>query len=198
MLAPRKSTKTTPPAPASASTLNSTPPPQSDPSQLTLNDSAVVQARLLSGNEWSPINSVRYLVGAPATAENLVVSELSYRPARPSPAEDTEGIYSRTDFEFIEFTNIPNGPIHLDGVEFDLRDANDFSITADVSLLLFDDQDAFLARLPAIDPIGIAGEYRGNLSNDGAILQIPSVIAGVISPNSPWACTRKIEAMCQT
>lgn len=156
--------------------LNATSP--SDPSQLTLDDSAVVRARLLSGNEWSPVNSVRYLVGAPATAENLVVSELSYRPARPSPAEDPEGIYSRTDFEFIEFTNISNGPIHLDGVrltdgvEFDFTDANNFSIPAGKSLLLVEDQNAFLARYPAIDPTGIAGEYRGNLSNDGERIEI--------------------------
>ena len=56
----------------------------SDPSPLTLDRSAVVSARLLSGSEWSAVNSVRFLVGTPASSDNLVVSEFSYRPAKPS------------------------------------------------------------------------------------------------------------------
>lgn len=175
--------------------LNATSP--SDPSQLTLDRSTVVNARLFSNNEWSPINSVRYLVGAPATADNLVVSEFSYRPAKPSAAEDPEGIYSRTDFEFIEFTNISNEPIHLDGVrltdgvEFDFSDARNFSIAAGEGLLLVEDQNAFLARYPGIAPNKIAGEYRGNLSNDGERIEIIArddslIKAFTYNDQKPW------------
>ncbi|YCM45245.1 lamin tail domain-containing protein [Verrucomicrobiaceae bacterium 227] len=150
----------------------------SDPSQLALNESTLVRARVLSGNDWSPVNSVRYLIGTPASAANLVVSEFSYRPAKASPTEDPDNIYSRTDFEFIELRNISNAPIHLDGVRltdgvtFDFAEATNFSIAAGETLLIVENQDAFFARYPDVPASRIAGEYSGNLSNDGERIEI--------------------------
>jgi len=152
----------------------------SDPSQLALNDSTVVKARVLTGSEWSPVNSVRYLVGNPASSRNLVVSEFSYRPAKASAAEDPGNLYSRTDFEFIELRNISNGPIHLDGlrltdgVTFDFSEATNFSMPAGETLLIVENQDAFSARYPEVPATRIAGEYSGNLCNDGEQIKILS------------------------
>ena len=169
----------------------------SDPSQLSLDESTLVRARVLSGNEWSPVNSVRYLVGTPASSSNLVVSEFSYRPTKASAAEDPGSLYSRTDFEFIEFKNISNDPIHLDGVrltdgvDFDFSEALNFSIPADETLLIVENQAAFLARYPGISAERIAGEYSGNLSNDGERVEIladdDSVIqAFTYNDQLPW------------
>ena len=169
----------------------------SDPSQLSLDESTLVRARVLSDNEWSPVNSVRYLVGTPASSSNLVVSEFSYRPAKPSAAEDPGSLYSRTDFEFIEFKNISNGPIHLDGVrltdgvDFDFSEALNFSIPAGETLLIVENQAAFFARYPGVSAEKIAGEYSGNLSNDGERVEIlasdDSVIqAFTYNDQLPW------------
>jgi len=169
----------------------------SDPSQLTLDKSTLVRARLLSGNEWSPVNSVRYLIGSPASSSNLVVSEFSYRPAKASTSEDPGSLYSRTDFEFIEFTNISNEPIHLDGVRlsdgvnFNFSDATNFSIPAGETLLIVENQAAFLARYPGVPTAKIAGEYDGNLSNDGERIEILAADDSVIhsftyNDKSPW------------
>jgi hypothetical protein len=169
----------------------------SDPSQLSLDESTLLRARVLSGGEWSPVNSVRYLVGTPASSDNLVISEFSYRPAKPSAAEDPGGLFSRTDFEFIEFKNVSNEPIHLDGVRltdgvaFDFSEAINFSIPANETLLIVENQSAFLARYPGVSPVKIAGEYRSNLSNDGERIEILSADDSVIhaftyNDQSPW------------
>ena len=150
----------------------------SDPSQLQIDESTHIQARVLNAGQWSPVNSLRFLVGDAANSTNLVVSEFSYRPARPSATEDPGGLYSRTDFEFIEFKNISTGPIHLDGVrltdgvEFDFSQATNFSIAAGETLLIVENQAAFLARYPGVSPDKIAGEYDANLSNDGERIEI--------------------------
>ncbi len=55
----------------------------------------------------------------PASAANVVVSELHYHPADPSPAESAAG-YTSDDFEFIELQNIdPAATADLTGVRFD-------------------------------------------------------------------------------
>jgi len=150
----------------------------SDPSQFSINKSTLVNARVLQGGEWSPINSVRYVVGEPADDTNLVVSEFSYRPASPSAVEDPGGIYSRTDLEFIELKNISQGAIHLegvrftDGVSFDFSEATLFGLAPGESLLVVESRDAFLARYPSVPADRIAGEYSGNLSNDGEQITI--------------------------
>lgn len=158
----------------------------SDPSQLILNESTLLRARLLAGGDWSPLNSVRYTTGRPADSQNLVVSEFSYRPAKASLAEDPGGLYSRTDFEFIEFKNISGEPIHLDGVrlsdgiEFDFSESTRFGIAAGETLLLVENRTAFLARYPGVPTEKIAGEYRGNLNNGGERIEILAADGSVI------------------
>ena len=169
----------------------------SDPSQFVLNESTLVRSRVLSGSEWSAINSVRFLMGTPADSTNLVVSEFSYRPSKPNTAEDPGALYSRTDFEFIEFTNISNEIIHLDGVRltdgvsFDFSEAANFSIPAGETLLIVENQAAFMARYPLVPAEKIAGEYSGNLSNDGERIEILAADDSVIhaftyNDQLPW------------
>ena len=168
-----------------------------DPSQFSLSESAAVSARVLQGNEWSAINTVRYTIGAPADATNLVVSEFSYRPAGPGAGENPGGLYSATDFEFIEVRNISQEVIHLDGVritdgvDFDFSDASVFGLAPGETLLVVESRDAFLARYPGVSPGRIAGEYRGNLSNDGERIEVLAADGSVIrefiyNDKVPW------------
>lgn len=55
----------------------------------------------------------------PASANNLVVSELHYNPPLPTPAEITAGFTSRDDFEFIELQNIAANTVDLTNCRFD-------------------------------------------------------------------------------
>ncbi|MFT5108786.1 MAG: hypothetical protein ACI9UA_004430, partial [Pseudoalteromonas tetraodonis] len=169
----------------------------SDPSQFSLSASTLVNARVLQGAEWSPVNSVRYVIGEPADASNLVVNEFSYRPASPSAVEDPGGIYSRTDLEFVELQNISGDIVHLDGVrftegiDFAFSEAAVFGLAPGESLLVVESRDAFLARYPGVAADRIAGEYRGNLNNDGERLQILAADDSVIrdftfNDKSPW------------
>ena len=169
----------------------------SDPSQFSLDESTLVNARVLQGSEWSPLNSVRFVIGEPADATNLVVSEFSYRPASPSAAEDPGAIYSRTDMEFIELKNISQETIHLDGVRitdgvgFDFSEASVFGLQPGETLLVVESRAAFMARYPGISADRIAGEYSGNLNNDGERIEILAADDSVIrdftfNDKSPW------------
>ncbi len=168
-----------------------------DPSELALSESTLLKARVLQGGEWSPLSEAVFTIGDAADATNLAVSEFSYRPAPPTVEEDPAGIYSRTDFEFIELTNISDGPVHLadlritDGVDFDFADSPVVGLGAGESVLIVEDRDAFLARYPAVDPARIAGEYGSNLSNDGERIEILGAGGAVVraftyNDKAPW------------
>ncbi|MDE0570689.1 MAG: lamin tail domain-containing protein [Verrucomicrobiales bacterium] len=150
----------------------------SDPSQFRIEKSTMIRARALSGVDWSPLNEVTYTIGEPAGPTNLVISELHYRPLAPSIDEDPEGIYSRTDFEFIEIKNISDSPIHLSGLRFTRGISFDFSNSSILGLdpggsaVLVEDQAAFMVRYPDVDPSNIIGKFKGNLNNDGELIEL--------------------------
>ena len=150
----------------------------SDPSQFRIEKSTMIRARALNGEDWSPLNEVTYTIGEPAGPTNLVISELHYRPLAPSIDEDPEGIYSRTDFEFIEVKNISDSPIHLSGlrftkgISFDFSDSSVIGLDPGGSAVLVEDQAAFMVRYPDVDPSNIIGEFKGNLNNDGELIEL--------------------------
>jgi hypothetical protein len=82
----------------------------------------VARARL--GSDWSgPVQST-FVVGVPASAANLVVSEIMYHPADVTASEQAAGITGESNFEYIEVQNISNQAIDLSGVV--ISDAFDF------------------------------------------------------------------------
>ncbi len=168
-----------------------------NPSQLTVNETTVLNARVLQGGQWSPLNAVAYTIGEPADDTNLAVTEFSYRPSTPSVTEDPGDIYSRVDFEFVELRNISNAPIHLNEVRFTDGIAFDFHLNPLIGLdpgenvLLVEHRDAFRVRYPGVSPSVIAGEYNGNLSNDGERIEILGANDAVIrsftyNDKAPW------------
>ena len=169
----------------------------SDPDQFSLDESTLVKARVRQGTQWSPLSEVVYTVGDAADSTNLAVSEFSYRPARPIAAEDPTDIYSRTDYEFVELMNISDGPIHLkdvrftDGIFFDFSGNPFVGLDPGEHVLLVEDLNAFMLRYPSVSPDRIAGEYDGNLSNDGERVEILGESGSVIrefvyNDKYPW------------
>ncbi|MED5471871.1 MAG: lamin tail domain-containing protein, partial [Verrucomicrobiota bacterium] len=150
----------------------------SDPSQFRIDKSTMVRVRALNGEDWSPLNETTYTIGDPADSTNLVISELHYRPLAPNPDEDPQGIYSRTDFEFIEIQNISESPIHLqnlqftEGISFDFSNSSVIGLNPGESAVLVEDKNAFMARYPDADPSSIIGEFKGNLNNDGELIEL--------------------------
>jgi hypothetical protein len=86
---------------------------------VALTTSRTINARIFDGTNWSALNTADFSVGTvAATAGNLVISKIHYRPAAPTAAEIAAGFSERSDFEFVEVLNISNTLITLDGVSF--------------------------------------------------------------------------------
>ncbi len=145
----------------------------SNPIFLTTAGENLVRSRTRSGSTWSAMNEATFLVDSePATTANLVISEIHYRPASPSIAEQNAGYVTRGDFEFIEIMN--TGPLSIDlaevefvtGITFDFNDSALGRILGPgQKLLLVANQAAFEFRYGTGLPV--AGEYSGSLDNDG-------------------------------
>jgi len=145
-------------------------------SNLELETSVDVRARVFDGAKWSPLSRANFVVNTvPATVDNLVISEIHYRPADPTPGEQAEGFLTRGDFEYLELLNIDAmNAISLEGLEF--TDGITFAgfdsslpVNARVLLpgqrvVLVKNQAAFESR--HVSTV-IAGSYSGSLRNEG-------------------------------
>lgn len=152
---------------------------------ITLTNSALVSARLLTTEgDWSALISDTLLIGTPANAGNLVISEINYHPAETAP-----------DTEFIELLNTSAGTIDLSLVHFTAGLV--FEFPADTLLapgeriLVVQDQAAFANVYP--DDHRIAGEFAEftRLANSGEQLVLNAADGSVISDltyndKDPW------------
>jgi len=130
----------------------------------TLTQTGPVRARALDNNQWSALAETFFIVGTPARAGNLLISELFYNP--PGSAEDTE---------FVELLNIsPAETIDLTGVRFDA--GIDFAFAPGTTLepgerlLIVADPAAFAAEYGPDLPV--AGQFQGRLDNGGETLRL--------------------------
>ncbi|MEJ6725058.1 MAG: CotH kinase family protein [Akkermansiaceae bacterium] len=144
---------------------------------LTLTESTLITARTLDGSDWSAPAEAYFLVDTvPANASNLVISELHYRPADVDASEMTAGFTDRDDFEFLELMNSGTQTIDLSGVKFitgitfDFATAGLRTLEPGARLLIVNDLAAFQQRYGMAFSNQIAGEYTGNLSNDGELI----------------------------
>lgn len=147
----------------------------STPNPLLLTQPGIntIEARVLDNGEWSALTKATFIVDtAPASASNLVVSEIHYRPASPSAAEINAGFLQRSEFEYVELTNI--GASHIDlanvqfslGVVFTFTEDNPFRVVAPGErVLLVNNQAAFEFRYGM--GFSVAGVFGGSFSNDG-------------------------------
>jgi len=165
---------------------------------LTLTESMLITARTLDGSDWSAPAEAYFLIDTiPASANNLVISELHYRPADANASEIAAGFSDRDDFEFVEFMNSGTQTVDLSGVRFTTGITFDFAtaglrtLDPGARLLIVNDLAAFQQRYGAAFSSQIAGEYSGNLSNDGELITLVDALDSVIhsftyNDQSPW------------
>jgi hypothetical protein len=149
------------------------------PNPLVLNESQTFTARVRVGDFWGAPVVQSYAVGTtPATAANLMVSEIMYHPSEPTAAEIAAGFDDQDLFEFMEFANISGTAIDLSGVTFDAGATFAFpggmQLAAGARVVVVSDVAAFRARYgAALDSI-VVGQFQGgsNLSNSGERIRI--------------------------
>ncbi|MDG2125368.1 MAG: lamin tail domain-containing protein, partial [Verrucomicrobiales bacterium] len=132
---------------------------------IVLGRSTTLKARTLDNGEWSALTEATFLVGTPASPENLAVSEIMYNPLGTSEA-----------LEFVELANTSDASVDLSGVTF--GDGIDFSfpigttLAAGDHILIVADQTAFAAEHGPGLPV--AGEFDNatSLDNDGETLTV--------------------------
>jgi hypothetical protein len=150
------------------------------------------------GSEWSaPAEAFFFVDSVPADASNLVISEFHYRPADASPSEIAAGINDRDRFEFIELMNSGTEELNLTDVRFTAGIGFDFSssdlrtLAPGAHVLLVNDLFAFETRYGTAHSDQIAGEYSGNLSNDGELLTLidaagTNIRSFIYNDQPPW------------
>jgi hypothetical protein len=157
----------------------------------------IVRTRLLNNGEWSAITEATFLVDTdPASASNLAITEIHYRPSPPSAAELSAGFNERSDFEFIELENVSLRHIDLGGLAFSTGITFEFddsllgrTLAPGERILLVNKREAFEMRYGSSFPI--AGEFSGSLSNDGEQLVITGpdatpIIDLTYNDAAPW------------
>ncbi|MGK0188528.1 MAG: hypothetical protein ACI9R3_004339 [Verrucomicrobiales bacterium] len=147
---------------------------------------ATVKVRALNGEEWSPITEATFLLGQPASAMNLTISEIMYNPI------------GSDDTEFIEVANITSTEtVHLTGVSFsrgiDFSFPDGLFLAPGQAVLIVKNRVAFIAAYPGVHESLIVGEFENEtgLSNSGEAIALTaadgSLLREVIYTDSdPW------------
>jgi hypothetical protein len=150
--------------------------------------------------EWSALSEAEYAREArPAAAGDLVISEIHYHPADPTPSESAAGFLEDNDFEFIELLNVSPHLLNLTGLTFtqgityafDSAPLADRALPPGGRLVLARRPDAVRARAPSST---VAGTYSGTLSNSGETLELRDAQAEILlsvtfSDSPPWPTT---------
>ena len=166
-----------------------------DASRTPITGTTTVKARAFDGNEWSALHEARFIVGVPATAENLRLTEIHYRPAAPSESELEQGYERRSAFEFVELTNSSTTDIILDGLAFTegIRTLLTGVIPAGASMLVVSNESAFVARYgESLRPNILATFGDGtNLSDSGERIVLAdandkAILELEYSDKAPW------------
>ncbi len=154
---------------------------------VTLTASVPVRARSRDNGQWSPLNEAVFIVGTAASAATLVVSEINYHPADPTPAEAAEAfITDDGDFEFLEFHNISTTEVlDLSNVvvsgEIDYTFPVGTTLPAGERIFIVSNQQAFDFRYSGFVPVPQAlGQYTRRLGNGGGPITVTGAGGGEI------------------
>lgn len=128
---------------------------------VNLTQTSTVKARTLLNGEWSALREADFIVGIPATAGNIVISEIMYNPQGPDE-----------NLEFIEILNInPNLTLDLTNVSF--TDGILYTFPAGFILaplqrvVIAKDRDTFIALYGDSGFLLAPGQFESSLSNGG-------------------------------
>ena len=160
--------------------------PAGTPTRQTFSTPGVqtVRSRVKDGSIWSGLTESTFIVETvSAAADNLVVSEIHYRPSPATPAEISAGFADENLFEFLELRNIhPTANIDLSGVSFTQGITFNFNnavpearyLAPGGRVVLIANANAFASRLNGAPVPLTAGTYTGSLSNSGETLTLLS------------------------
>ncbi len=140
-------------------------------------DSAIIRARNLSENEWSPLIEASFIVEPLASVDDLVITEINYHPADPIQLELAAGAglsLEDDSFEFIELMNVAPYSINLEGVNF--VDGINFAfesliLASGERIILAKNLEAFRIRYGDLPNTQVIGGYSGGLSNGGEVIE---------------------------
>jgi len=150
---------------------------------LTLNQSAQIKARVLSGGVWSALSEATYYTIQNFTG--LLLTEIMYHPPNTTN-------YVGDAFEFIELKNVASTNLELSGVRFTNGVSYTFPVGTFVApgqfIVLAGNPTAFARKYPGVP---VAGVYTNNLSNSGETVTLVHVTgAPIFSVNygtrPPW------------
>lgn len=158
------------------------------PATVTLTATGTLVARVYDSatSTWSGINFGDFVVGIPASAANLRITEINYNPRDATPGTPTGGDIQT--FEFVELMNFSAAPIDLTGVEFTNGIGYTFPtgrvLTAGERIVVAKDLTAFASRYPDTGYPGLSGKtvgpFAGQLDNSGERLVLTSLSGAVI------------------
>lgn len=128
---------------------------------ITLNDNARVFARARVGTTWSPPAIATYVVNRP----RLVITEIMYHPV----AGLVSGTNTESEFEYVELRNVGATPLNVNG--YTIGGGIDFTfpnrvLNAGEYVVVVNNAAAFNSRYPGLSA-AVAGEFTGNLANEG-------------------------------
>ncbi|MGZ8900282.1 MAG: lamin tail domain-containing protein, partial [Limisphaerales bacterium] len=153
---------------------------------ITLNDNAMVKARVLSGGVWSALNEAQFNIIR--TFKELLITEIMYNP----PAV---GIVDGDEFEFIEFKNIGSSELAIGGIRFTNGVQYEFPagtrLAQGAFFVLVRNPEVFASKYPGVR---IDGVYTNNLSNGGEALAVIHAAGAPIQQftyddQTPWPTT---------
>jgi len=152
--------------------------------------------RSREGSEWSALVEGRFLPDiAPASSNDIVVSEFCYRPADAATPAEVAITSDRDDFEFVELLNVGSRTVDLTGLRFTIGILFNFPagtlLGSRERMVVVKNRAAFEARYGTGTGIRIAGAYDGNLSNSGEELAIVDAQGAEVRrfqylDRSPW------------
>ncbi|MDB4300765.1 lamin tail domain-containing protein, partial [bacterium] len=147
-----------------------------------------------STEEWSALSTAFFSIDTiPASAENLVISEIHYHPSEPVAAEEIAISTDQDDYEFIELLNISGQNVNLTGVHFStgigFAFADNTILASGGRVVLVKDPEAFAVRYG--NGVAIGGEYSGNLSNSDDFISLSLTGVGTLhslsyTDDDPW------------
>ncbi len=136
------------------------------------------------GVTWSAPTRMTYVVGTPASAANLIITELNYHPPAPATAAElADPTFRNDDFEFIEVRNISAGPLDLSGMAF-INGITHYTLPPQV--LAAGEYGVFVESLAAFrarygNGPRVLGVYADKFSNDGEPVQLVNLAGANIS-----------------
>jgi hypothetical protein len=152
-------------------------------------------------SHWSePVEFTTTLPDLSPYLDGLVISELMYHPADPSPAELAAGFNDDDDFEFIELHNA--GPVPLDlsdlrftkGADFNFLDADITTLAPGGFVLVVSNRAAFEMRYGTGLPVAGEWDPADRLDNGGERIKLSFGAGDAIrdftyDDESPWPIT---------